>query len=153
MLFRSSTGEMTQQPIPRGYHRSNSTPSDAAALFSKPITTTETTDVTPIAQPDAVDSTPTQQHPEPQQPDLSQTDTTLAADNATGVTNAEDYDDLDDVPLTPGQDMTTKVNVIENDAYQHAPGGGNEPPQPPLSNPVNSLIAAIGMPPPPFSRK
>ena len=119
-----------------GYHRSNS--GDAAALFSKPITTTET----------AMDSTPIPP-PEPQEQSATHTDTTTDTINATGFT--ED-DDLHDVPLTPGQEATYKVNAVENDTNQPLPGN-DQPPPPPLTDAVNSLITAIGMPPPPFSRK
>lgn len=86
---------------------------------------------------------------EPQEQPATHTDTTTDTINATGFT--ED-DDLHDVPLTPGQDATSKVNAVENDTNQPLPGN-DQPPPPPLTDAVNSLITAIGMPPPPFSRK
>ena len=138
-----------------GYHRSNSTPSDAAALFSKPITTTvvamDTMPATHSADETVTDST-AMQHPEPQsqQPPTSHTNALSDVNNATGFTNTEDDDDLDDVPLTPGQNVTANVSAIENVTYEHAPE--HEQP-PPTTNAVNTLISAIGMPPPPFSRK
>lgn len=142
--------EITTQPA-RGYHRSNSTPSDAAALFAKPITTTEAPDNIQAAET-GTDST-MMQHSEPHQPTaMPNTDSTSDINNATGVNNAEDYDDLDDVPLTPGQNVTANEKVNENVMHEHTQGNEQEP-QPPLTNAVNSLISAIGMPPPPFSRK
>lgn len=117
--------EITTQPA-RGYHRSNSTPSDAAALFAKPITTTEAPDNIQAAET-GTDST-MMQHSEPHQPTaMPNTDSTSDINNATGVNNAEDYDDLDDVPLTPGQNVTANEKVNENVMHEHTQGNEQEP--------------------------
>jgi hypothetical protein len=142
-----------------GYHRSNSTTSDAAALFAKPITireNAETIPATPSAAT-ATDCTPIQQPESLQQSSgIPHSDIPSDVQNTAGFVQKEEEDDLDDVPLTPGQNVTSRTNeaVTHEQALATNETQHQQPlPQPPLSNAVNSLISAIGMPPPPFSRK
>jgi hypothetical protein len=82
--------------------------------------------------------------------------------------NMSNEDELDDVPLTPGQDQVSKLSEM-NDTLMNMTVASNAQPsneallsveqqqqqqQPSIvTTGMNSLIAAIGMPPPPFSRK
>jgi hypothetical protein len=199
----------------RGYHRSNSSPSDVAVLFSKPaVSTTHSEDTTasvhqPLPQPPAeilststteMMSTPSIQRPttktaaelfghsnstvgtvnsfpndattmtETQQPTSTTTSTCTVVndddDDNNNNHNMSNEDELDDVPLTPGQDHVSKLSDM-NDTLMNMTVASNVQPsnetlpsvqqqqhqQSIVTTGMNSLIAAIGMPPPPFSRK
>jgi hypothetical protein len=106
---------------------------------------------------------------ETQQPTTTTTTTcTVVNDNNNNCNNhnMSNEDELDDVPLTPGQDHVSKLSEM-NDTLMNMTMAGNAQPsnealpslqqqqqQPSIvTTGMNSLIAAIGMPPPPFSRK
>jgi hypothetical protein len=138
-----------------GYHRSSSAPMDASALFSKPpSTSTEATSAVAVPRPGAASAAEL----------FGKTPTAVPTSSATSsgpdpapVGIANDEDDLDDVPLTPGPEKECQLSEV-TEAQGHSTedtvetNQSNEPASL-LASGVTSLIAAIGMPPPPFSRK
>jgi Ankyrin repeats (3 copies) len=137
-----------------GYHRSSSAPMEASSLFSRPPSA-------PVEETAPVDGNAAS-IPRPGASSAAELfgktpSATAVIPDAAPVDMANEEEDLDDVPLSPGPEKECQsTEMAENQGHPPEDTTGTNQPNETASlvaSGVTSLIAAIGMPPPPFSKK